>query len=441
MSVGWQAFLWGLGSAISLPLGAILGIWLKPKQKINSALMAFGAGALLFALTIELFGHVPHHVQEHGYYALLAAIIGALAGGALFDGLNKVLNNHGAYLRKLSSARDYLITLRKKRSQQLIEELSKIKILSQLTPLQMAKLVNRVQTLHFPAGKKIFNQGEPSDSMYFLVKGEVEIILHDKGDQVIATLGPRETFGEIGVVSEMGRSADAIVKEDAILLQIMKKDVDWVIAELPDLKKSIDELIKNRVDDLAVKAPSGVNSDWKKACLQHIEHYSSDLSMAEVERETSGKHAAVGAAMAIWLGLLIDAVPESLVIGMLNNSTLGMSLAFIAGVFLANLPEAMSSSVTMNRSGMRLTKILMMWGSISLVTGVGAYLGATLFPANPQGAMFYFVLCIEGLAAGAMLTMIAETMLPEAYEQGGAIVGMSTLLGFLAALIVKVFPL
>jgi hypothetical protein len=62
-----------------------------------------------------------------------------------------------------------------------------------------------------------------------------------------------------------------------------------------------------------------------------------------------------------------------------------------------------------------------------------------IFTAEPEGVYFYVVLGIEGLAAGAMLTMIAETMLPEAYEQGGTIVGISTLLGFIAALLVKIY--
>ena len=442
MSVGVEAFLWGVGSAISLPLGALLGIWWKPKQKINSAFMAFGAGALLFALTIELFGHVPHHVESHGYWALLAAIGGALAGGALFDGLNNILNNRGAYLRKLSSAKDYLISLRKKRNKKLIEQLGKIKILSKLGPQQMAKLVNKVHTLNVDSGTKVFSQGDVSDSMYFVVSGGIEIILHDsKADKSIALLEAEETFGELGVVSEQARSADAISKEDSVLFQVKKADVDSIIANIPELKKSIDELVKTRVEDLAVKAPSGVNAEWKKACLNYIDEYATDISIADVAEETAGKHAAGGAAIAIWLGLLIDSVPESLVIGMLQNSAMGMSLAFIAGVFLANLPEAMSSSVTMSRSGMKLIRIMLMWGSICVLTGLGAYVGATMFPADPQGGMYYLVLGIEGLAAGAMLTMIAETMLPEAYEQGGAIVGVSTLLGFLAALIVKVLPL
>jgi zinc transporter ZupT len=83
-----------------------------------------------------------------------------------------------------------------------------------------------------------------------------------------------------------------------------------------------------------------------------------------------------------------------------------------------------------------------MWMSLCLITGVGALIGSVIFPDNPQGGLSYLIAGIEGLAAGAMLTMIAETMLPEAFEQGGGtITGLSTLIGFLAALGVKLFSL
>jgi len=74
-----------------------------------------------------------------------------------------------------------------------------------------------------------------------------------------------------------------------------------------------------------------------------------------------------------------------------------------------------------------------MWASLMIITGIGAYLGNIFFFGAPQ---FLFVI-IQGIAAGAMLTMIAETMLPEAFHKGGAITGFSTLLGFLAALFFK----
>ena len=108
LQLGMNAFSWGIISAVSLPIGAAIGMWWRPKRKINSALMAFGAGALLFALTIELFGHVPHHVEAHGWPSFWAATIGAISGGILFDLLNKVLNDRGAFLRNLSTARRYI---------------------------------------------------------------------------------------------------------------------------------------------------------------------------------------------------------------------------------------------------------------------------------------------------------------------------------------------
>lgn len=77
----------------------------------------------------------------------------------------------------------------------------------------------------------------------------------------------------------------------------------------------------------------------------------------------------------------------------------------------------------------------MLWWSLAIMTGVGAYVGNLTF----QGASPQMVGLFEGLAAGAMLTMLAETMLPEAYEQGGTLVGMATLFGFLSAIFVKTF--
>ncbi len=136
--------------------------------------------------------------------------------------------------------------------------------------------------------------------------------------------------------------------------------------------------------------------------------------------------------MAIWLGILLDGIPESLVIGASMIGTGSVSLALIVGVFLANFPEALSSAVGMKRQGMAFGKILWMWTSLMILTGIGAFLGNLTFGSL---SLTLFVL-FEGLAAGAMLAMIAETMLPEAAEQGGPANGLMTVLGFLAAVYV-----
>lgn len=156
-------------------------------------------------------------------------------------------------------------------------------------------------------------------------------------------------------------------------------------------------------------------------------------NVKEEMKEVQKKH---NVARAIWLGLLIDAVPESLVIGSLVTSSEGISITFIAGVFLANFPEALSSSILMQE---RLSKarIMLMWFTITAVTGVGAVVGSLIFRGELTYAAFLVTKGIEGLAGGAMLVVIAKTMLPEAFEMGAEISGLATLFGFLAALLLS----
>lgn len=441
MDVGSEAFVWGIISAVSLPAGALLGIWWKPKSKINSAFMAFGAGALLFALSIELFGHVPHHAEEHGIWAFVAAATGALCGGLLFDLLNQMLNNRGAFLRSLSNTKKYVGILKLRRAKAMVKELCNVRVLQSMPPENMAHLVQRIRKRKFGKGQVIFKQNDFADEMFFIIHGKVNIIRHDSEGktQQIATLKENDTFGELGILTEQARTADAVAASDLFVYVLDKEDFRVSAAKSPEMKRSIQSLAEQRLDELAIKDESFSNEVWKQKTIQHLSTLNMPVSDDDIRLESEAHGGAGKAAVAIWLGILIDGIPESLVIGMLAMSATGMSYAFVAGVFLANLPEAMSSAVMMQKNGMKVSKILWMWGSLTIVTGLGAYFGTVLFPANPQGGQFYLVLGIEGLAAGAMLTMIAETMLPEAFEQGGSIVGFSTLLGFLAALGVAMY--
>merc|ERR1719262_2165454 len=125
-----------------------------------------------------------------------------------------------------------------------------------------------------------------------------------------------------------------------------------------------------------------------------------------------------------------------------SNGQVKAVLPFVIGVFLSNLPESMSSSGTMKAHGMRTKYILAMWWTITLTMAIGAGLGAALFPpdASENPDLVMTIAAVEGLAAGAMLTMIAQTMMPEAFEQGGDVVGLSCLAGFLCASSVKLLP-
>jgi len=441
-----MGFLWGGVSAVSLPLGAVAGLWTKPPRKVTSALMAFGGGALLFALTIELFGHALHVASgEHGRIdrpgIVLATMGCAVLGGLLFELLNRILNDRGAFLRKGALIRKHIVKERRQQAARLLESLSRISILRSLPPEDVVKIIPLVEKRRFEAGRLIFHEGDEGGEMYFIDTGAVRLT---RGDDEIAVLGPCDVLGEMALVSDRPRSATARARGDVSAWRMDRHDFEWLMEEVPALGESVRRLARDRIVDLSHKGtPASTGEvEWERRALAKLEASSLHPTSGDVHAQVQEHGQGGGAALAIWLGIALDGIPESLVIGMLvvagAATGRGMSLAFIVGVFLANLPEAMSSAVTMQSNGMRLVRIMLMWTSLCLLTAVGALIGALVFPPHPEGWLVYLVFGLEGLAAGAMLTMIAETMLPEAFEQGGGtIVGLSTLVGFLAALAVK----
>jgi CRP-like cAMP-binding protein len=443
-------FFWGTVSAVSLPLGAVIGLWSKPSRKVTSALMAFGAGALLFALTIELFGHALHVASDHhgsiiDIWIILVTMIGAAVGGLLFELLNQILNNRGAFLRKGVLIKKHIAKEKRQQAKNLFRSLSRIKVLHSLPAEEVIRLIPFIKKAEFTKEETIFEEGGIGDRLYFVVSGKVNVIRSAIGkSKLIATLGPGDIFGEMALFGSQTRTATVIAKTPIKVWQILKGDFDYLLENSSSLQEAFGRIVQERIQDLSLKEAvlSEEAQRWEGEALKKFAHTSVDLSDEDIQTavEEHKKHG--DAALSIWLGIALDSIPESLVIGMLVVAAAAeqkmMSLAFIAGVFLANLPEAMSSAVTMRKNMERVSKIFWMWMSLCILTGIGAFCGALIFPPHPEGWLLYFVFCIEGIAAGAMLTMIAETMLPEAFEQGGGtIVGLSTLTGFLTAFAVK----
>jgi zinc transporter, ZIP family len=136
-----------------------------------------------------------------------------------------------------------------------------------------------------------------------------------------------------------------------------------------------------------------------------------------------------GSPLAIVLGTVLDGIPESLVIGLTIFKGGEVAAAYLVAVFISNLPEALSSTAGLASGGWRRARILLMWTAIVLVSGLSSLLGYTLF----QDASATVVAFVLAFAAGAILTMLADTMMPEAYEHGGKLVGVVTTLGFVVA--------
>jgi ZIP family zinc transporter len=144
------------------------------------------------------------------------------------------------------------------------------------------------------------------------------------------------------------------------------------------------------------------------------------------------QHAGSGAAIA--LGALLDGVPESIVLGMGLLGGGGPSLSVLAAVFISNVPEGLSSAAGMKASGRSARYVFGVWTSIALASGLAALVGYGLL----DGAAPELVAIITAVAAGAILTMVADTMIPEAFERTAVWTGGIASLGFLVAFAIDV---
>ncbi|HEX5451066.1 MAG TPA: hypothetical protein VFW86_01640, partial [Candidatus Limnocylindrales bacterium] len=153
-----------------------------------------------------------------------------------------------------------------------------------------------------------------------------------------------------------------------------------------------------------------------------------DRSGGSGRKASAGGHEA-GSGPAIVLGIVLDGIPESFVLGLTVLQRGTVSAAFLVAVFLSNLPEAVAATSGLLRSGWARSRVLGLWAAVVAVSGLSALAGYGLLDgASPN--MIAFVLSFAG---GAILTMLADTMMPEAFEQEGKLVGVVTTIGFAVA--------
>ena len=445
------AFILGGSSAISLLIGSLVGVTFKIPKSVTGLMAAFGAGALLSALAIELiaptvssFMRADAGAKATELHHFLAMVVGCFCGGLLFVLLDQLVNQRGGYLRKTAYVISRASLERASIHKQVIAEIANIPLFYKLDPEHMDIVMRYLKPRLFVQHESIFTPGDPSELIYIVRKGGLYIDTETYGRD---ELGRGEIVGEVSFLGGTPHTATCTAADDVELLTLNRHDYQLLIQKVPEFFQGLKDLATQRLDQRKSQASVLLQEkqQWANLAMAAINHGQQMPSSTDLKQQ-HGAHSS--AALAIWLGILLDGIPESFVIGTALMASIALKTAsgaeltflsvlpysLIAGLFLSNLPEALSSSVQMRNQGMKVSKILLLWTSLVLMTAIGAAIGAYVGEHVPHGYLVF----VEGLAAGAMLTMICAAMLPEAAHLASPnLVGLFTLTGFLCSILFK----
>lgn len=146
-------------------------------------------------------------------------------------------------------------------------------------------------------------------------------------------------------------------------------------------------------------------------------------------RGRRGRAQGSGGGTALALGAFLDGIPEQAVLGISLAAGQGVGVALLLAIFVSNLPEAMGSADEMRAAGRSRTEILRLWlavAAICTLATIAGYAAADAVSGNLQAA-------IDGFAAGALLVMLIDSMIPDARKDAGRTAGLATVLGFALA--------
>jgi|Transcript_96364 hypothetical protein len=352
------ALIFGVVSGLSLPLGAGAGIYLAPVRPHTCALMmAFGAGALLFAVTVELYGHALREVEagRQGLLEMFTIIFGALSGAAFYLTANQWLKD--AFPEDEGEADDPMSS----RS-------ASARTTDEKTPLilQVALEAKREAKKQHDSAKQEHQEHKETAAPLMAALSSAE---HKKKEE------------EKKEHAKEGWAKLKTKKRQAIAL----------------LSKDKYNMSFNKPREVAIKA--ACNSD-------------------EIDRK------GLTVALGIFLGLLVDGLPEGILMGFLSAEG-HLTPVLIVSLFVANLPEAFASGSLMIQAGLSTTTIMGLWSGLCLLVGtlcgLSCYLLLFFFPeygahghALPTSVLVGIAL-VEGITGGAMIACISSVMLPEAF--------------------------
>jgi len=363
------ALVFGIVSGTSLPLGSWLGIQFSPVSDTTCALMmAFGAGALLFAVTVELYGHALREVAKGniGLLEMFTTIFGALCGAAFYLSINQWLEEYLMH--------DHHHECKDKSLQNSMDN---------------------------DEEKSTGRSREETDSLM--------AALHKQKEAADAAAAIKKAAAAAKSANDAEKGASSTDIEESTTASKPKSRAKELWGKARRAKSYIRTMSLMAKDDL-----SKVRGREKALRALH--------DPAEIQKAKS-------VAFALFLGLLVDGVPEGILMGFLSAEG-HLTPVLIISLFVANFPEAFSSASLLIQAKMPVWRIILMWTGLCLLVGSLAgsscYLLLLAFPDFGKAGLHSTVLptyvllgiaLVEGITGGAMIACISSVMLPEAFQR------------------------
>lgn len=415
------AFLQGILGASSLVIGALVGVFWQPNRKISAAIMAFGSGTLISAIAFEIT--IPIYRET----SFLPLLVGFIAGGCLFMILTEFIDQQGGFLRKPASSRRYLAEHTQEHVSDVLHRIAHVEVMQNLPAKEKQAIIPYLTPIYVQPGEVLCEEGSPGEYFYMIVNGEAEV---HKGRKVVRIMEPGEVFGEMALLTGEPRSATVVARTPMELYQLHQEHFNHVLTWSPHLAWALSRSLARRLKDATESRVAAEHhlDRWRQRVIDQVEL---DLLLREDPATLEGL-VKRSAPLAIVVGTLIDNIPEAAVIG-INSGNSHVGWSFLLAVFISNFPEALSSAAGMRQAGTKKSQILGLWIGVMILSGLIAVGGHFL-----QDITSELVIAIaQAFAGGAILAMLASTMMPEAYELGGSSVAFSTILGFLIGFFVS----
>ncbi|MFT8322478.1 MAG: ZIP family metal transporter [Bacillus sp. (in: firmicutes)] len=156
---------------------------------------------------------------------------------------------------------------------------------------------------------------------------------------------------------------------------------------------------------------------------------------AQNRKRSAGNNEGNQSGLAIFIGTVMDAIPESIMIGASLIGKQSVSMLLVIAIFISNIPEGLSSTSGLINSNYSKKKIFSLWITVLIISTLSSFLGYLFL----DHASNQIMAAIGAFAGGGIIAMVGSTMMPEAYEEGGSITGLLTALGLLTSLVLDHF--